>query len=327
MRIEGNPLSWVEDLVNDATGARNPERAGSRSGSPNVVVSGESGIVPPTHRPDQPDPQPFTFGCVGDFLSGAGNALESFLNASRDRVDDAARSIGTGLLSAVVGAFKNVGEAAATAGRGFGKLFSGDPGRGLADLGMAFVKVVQTPVDEFLMLGGRGLSAIQTLIGVEPVGRELTGPERCELKRIFGDSIDFDRVRIKEGPAGLFSASKRAFVHGDTIYIPPDKSPASMDLLIHEMTHVWQHQNGGTDYMSEALWGQSMGDGYLFRKGLLQGKQWSELNPEQQASFIASIWEQGLFQDPNARYLIGTQDFTEEAREAIAQLRRGEGAP
>ncbi|MGA9526056.1 MAG: DUF4157 domain-containing protein, partial [Myxococcaceae bacterium] len=195
------------------------------------------------------------------------------------------------------------------------------------DLGRGLVKVFQTPLDGLLMLGGRAVSATQTLIGIEPPGRELTGPERAELKKIFGDSIDLDRVRIKEGPAGLFSISKRAFVHGDTVYIPPNSAPPSMDLLVHELTHVWQHQNGGIDYMSEALWAQNFGDSYLFRKALLEGKRWSELNPEQQASFIASIRTLGLFDNPNARYMVGNQDFTDVAREAIAELRRGEGAP
>ncbi len=328
MRIERNPLSWVEDLANDVTGTRSSGRSSSANGDTNTVTRAEPpGVVSPSPRSAPPDPLPFLAGLLAGAFSSVGRALGDFVGASRDRVGDAARSIGTGLIATAIGSFRNVGEAVVTAGRGFGKLFSGDLGGGLSDLGMGFVKVFQTPADAFLMLGGRAVSAIQTLVGLEPPGRTLTGPERCELEKIFGDSIDLDRVRIKEGPAGLFSLTKRAFVHGDTVYIPPNSAPPSMDLLVHEMTHVWQHQNGGLDYMSEALWAQHFGDGYLFRKALLEGKRWSELNPEQQASFIATIRAQGLFDDPSARYMVGNEDFTGAAREAIAALRRGEGAP
>ena len=54
------------------------------------------------------------------------------------------------------------------------------------------------------------------------------------------DSIDYSKVRIKEGSAGLFSASGRPFTHGDTIYVPPKWLPLDASTLTPEMAHVWQ---------------------------------------------------------------------------------------
>jgi hypothetical protein len=54
-------------------------------------------------------------------------------------------------------------------------------------------------------MGGKAISAIQTLVGLEPVGRKLTDDEITELRKVYGDTIDYSKVRIKEGDAGLFS--------------------------------------------------------------------------------------------------------------------------
>ncbi|HET6960885.1 MAG TPA: DUF4157 domain-containing protein, partial [Terriglobia bacterium] len=215
-----------------------------------------------------------------------------------------------------------------TIGGAFGKLFKGDFGGFFKDLGSGLLKTfVQTPVDATLVMGGRAISAIQTLIGVEPVGRKLTEDEITELRKVYGESIDYSKVRIKEGDAGLFSVSGRAFTHGDTIYIPKKDLPLTKDLLVHEMGHVWQHQNGGTDYMSEALAGQYVGDGYNFEKGIDEGKSWSELNPEQQAELLQQAYKSGFFNSPGQRFTYNGKDYTDYLNEALRQLRAGQGAP
>ncbi len=150
-------------------------------------------------------------------------------------------------------------------------------------------------------------------------------------ERALGQTQDvYSSVRIKEGNSGLFTAAKqpRAFTHGNTIYIPPDDLPLTDDLLVHEMAHVWQHQNGGTDYMSEALWAQNVGDGYNFKKGIDEGKSWSELNPEQQAQLLQQAQLSGFFNPPpGKRFEFKGTDYTDYLLVALKQVRAGKGAP
>ncbi len=246
------------------------------------------------------------------------------------RVGDAFGRVFTGITSAVVGAARNVGEAVQTFGGGLGDLFSGRFGDGLRKLGSSLVKVLQTPVDAVLMAGGSAVSAVQTLLGIEPPGRKLTAEETALLKSVYGDSFDPSRMRIKEGNAGLFTLPNRPFAHGDTVYVPQDWLPMTESLLVHEAAHVWQHQNGGTDYMSEALWAQNFGEGYDYGRALSEGRPWSALNPEQQASVIERAFDAGMFSqpaNPNARFIHDGQDYTEQVRAMITELRAGRGAP
>jgi hypothetical protein len=247
------------------------------------------------------------------------------------RVGDAGRSLVTGVASTVVGVVRNVGETLGTVGSGLGKLFTGDWKGALRELGSALVKTVQTPVDALLMMGGRALSAVQTLLGVEPPGRELTAAELAAVKQAYGDSIDYSRVRLKTGEVGLFGLSGRAFVHGDTVYVPteslnPDGS-IPPETLVHELGHVWQHQHGGTDYMSEALWGQHFGDGYDWKKGLDEGKAFGQLNPEQQAEFISTAFAAGYFDHPEAGFHYNGVDYTAALQAALQDIKAGRGAP
>jgi hypothetical protein len=268
---------------------------------------------------------------VGNAVSGAAKAVGSAVKEVAVRVGDGVRSLATGVASTVVGAVRNVGEGIGTFFGGIGKIFKGDFLDGLKQMGSGLVKTfLQTPADAVLMMGGRALSAIQTLIGVEPPGRKLTGDEIATLRKVYGDSIDYSQLRIKEGNSGLFSTTGRAFTHGNTIYIPKENLPLTEDLLVHESAHVWQHQNGGTDYMSEALWAQYFGDGYEFEKGLDEGKSWSQLNPEQQAEFLQTAYRSGFFDstDPNRRFIAPNgKDYTAQLNEALRQVRAGQGAP
>ncbi|MBZ4423292.1 hypothetical protein [Myxococcus sp. RHSTA-1-4] len=266
---------------------------------------------------------------VGNAISGAAKAVGNVVKEVGARVGDGIRGLVTGAVNTVVGAVRNVGEGIGTFFGGVGKLFTGKFGEGLKQMGMGLVKTfVQTPVDALLMMGGRALSAVQTLIGVEPPARKLTGPEIAALRDVYGDSIDYSSIRIKEGNSGLFSLSGRAFTHGNTLYIPPEDLPLTTNLLVHETAHVWQHQNGGTDYMSEALWAQNFGDGYEFEKGIQEGKSWSELNPEQQAELLQRAHASGFF-DPNTggTFVYNGTDYTAYLNTALAELRAGKGAP
>lgn len=187
----------------------------------------------------------------------------------------------------------------------------------------------QTVEDAVVVLGGRAVSAVQTVTYLEAPGEPVAAELKREMRRIFGESVDLDSVRIKRRFAGVFSANGRPFAHGNVIYTKGERVDA--ELLAHELVHVWQHQNGGPDYMAKALGAQAHGDAYEWQKGVSQGKRWRDLDPEQQAQLIADAWKGNYFtsgdDEQNARFVHGGVDYTDSIRAALAELRAGRGAP
>ena len=100
-----------------------------------------------------------------------------------------------------------------------------------------------------------------------------------------------------------------------------------METLVHEMGHVWQHQTGGTDYMSEALWAQKFGDAYKWKKGLDEGKTFAQLDPEQKAELISTAYKAGYFDHPSQGFHVDGTDYTAQLEAALADIKAGRGAP
>jgi hypothetical protein len=67
-----------------------------------------------------------------------------------------------------------------------------------------------------------------------------------------------------------------------------------MHVLVSEVTHVWQFQNGGTDYMSESLASQAFGNGYRWARDGVD-TPWTALEPEQQDAFLSYAELSGAF--------------------------------
>lgn len=83
-----------------------------------------------------------------------------------------------------------------------------------------------------------------------PIKRHLTAGEICMAQSVFGDSINYRRVRIRSGRLFGFFHKKdfakatlsQIFMHN--LYQEDfSKAPAHLQsLFIHEMAHVWQYQ-------------------------------------------------------------------------------------
>ena len=248
------------------------------------------------------------------------------------RLEDAGRGVATGLLGAGRGLLGGLREAGLHFGRGMQQLAEGRPLAALGSVGRSLLQLAQGPVDAGLLVGGRLLGALQTLVGLEPPGRRLRADEVALAQGIFGSGLDLYAVRIKEGPAGLFSVSRRAFTLGNTVYVPPGSVPIAPGLLVHELTHVWQYQHGWPDYLSEALWAQYAGDGYDWRKGLAEGKRWEALNPEQQAelleqAFLAGVLPPRLPPTPQQLAQGWTAERLAYLHQVLQGLPHGHGAP
>lgn len=141
-----------------------------------------------------------------------------------------------------------------------------------------------------------------------PPARKLTEQEVGLMRTVFGAGLNYGPVRlVRMAPVIASVNGKRAFVLGNDINLPPGTYEAALagrrnDLVVHEMTHVWQFQRRGWGYMAEALWAQSFGGGYEYVKELRAGRAWRQLNLEQQAQLIQDSYQGGYFDQPGALF-------------------------
>jgi hypothetical protein len=185
------------------------------------------------------------------------------------------------------------------------------------------------PIGATILIGVSVVSGVQRIFNLQAEPRRLTTDERNVLTPIFRDSIDYDEVQIVEGNLGILdgkrwkavagTARSAPYTIGYTIYVPSqwlDKATnrIPLDTLVHEVTHVWQYENGGPDYAPEAVYAQATGNtgaysttpGYDFDNALAAGKRWAELGPEQQAAFIEYAYSY-----PPATAVPGASDRTD----------------
>lgn len=158
--------------------------------------------------------------------------------------------------------------------------------------------------------------AVDPLVKRAQPGRPLTDNEITMLKDIYGDSVDYDSVRICHGrltdKITRLMAASGITVLGNIILIRENsysddftvKGPAG--LLVHEMAHIWQLQNGGlslTEGVSNTIkracsklgiidMGKSIGSIYNYK--LEAGKDLLDFGMEQQASIIQDYYNQAV---------------------------------
>jgi hypothetical protein len=225
---------------------------------------------------------------VRDFVNETRDNLVRYLAGFDDRIKAAAKGWVDDLVANAKAYGADLMRSMESIAKGFDKLSRGDLS-GLHDItsGMLGAGALDH-LHALARLTMDTISAVQTAVGLEPIGRSLRDDEVAALRQVFGDSIDYSQVTIKEGSAGIF-AGDRPITMGNTIYMKDDRS---FETLVHEMAHVWQFQNGGNDYMLEAGWAQfsnwAQGNAtrvaYDWTRDIDKG--WAALNPEQQAHLI-----------------------------------------
>ena len=132
---------------------------------------------------------------------------------------------------------------------------------------------------------------------VKPKWRPLTANEIRMAQTVFADAIDYAKVKIYRGipflPPLKLAVSPNGHIYFPKHDCPPDFTLAGayyMVWLIHELTHVWQHQNGYRTWLGGAC--LALRGGYLKRRAYRYGTPdkiscFSRLNMEQQADFLA----------------------------------------
>jgi hypothetical protein len=117
--------------------------------------------------------------------------------------------------------------------------------------------------------------------------RRLTPAERALAAEIFGAGLDVGRVRILAIPVW-----PRAFVAGSSLIVWPARlAPADFGdaplylqaILVHELTHVWQAQNGVNLLLAKLKAGDSAA---AYAYDLTAGTDFARLNIEQQATVV-----------------------------------------
>ena len=140
--------------------------------------------------------------------------------------------------------------------------------------------------------------------------RPLTENEIAEAKKVFGDRIDYSKVRVFKGRYLVFQGLKTAMAPDGNIYWQEDcgdlttcggengKYPREQERLrntfIHEMTHVFQVQNG-IDVLGKGLFLQvrkalSLGGFNPYDYGNDASRNFSSYNIEQQGDIVKHVY-------------------------------------
>jgi hypothetical protein len=127
--------------------------------------------------------------------------------------------------------------------------------------------------------------------------RSLTQMERNEALSVFGDSINYSKVLIDEYSliAWLGSKINRCLGMGVTTFHTINFNPkiraaagnSDMKWLIHELTHIAQMEQAGSQYLVEAFHAQAT-EGYGYTPG--EKPHLRDYNREQQASIVADYY-------------------------------------
>jgi len=121
--------------------------------------------------------------------------------------------------------------------------------------------------------------------------RSLTSGEVALARSIFGDAIDYSKVRLFRGKWWPFQPRGTAMAPTGDIWFHPNGGGWSEDFtseplssqafFIHELTHVWQAQKGGRFYL------MAMRHPFCrYHYRLVLGKPFTGYGIEQQAEIV-----------------------------------------
>ena len=152
-----------------------------------------------------------------------------------------------------------------------------------------------------------------SVVNVKTKGRDrgLTAGEVDMARQVFGDSIDYSKVKLHDHEYWLtlgFQKSNVSVTPNGQIYFGKDnyKDDYSAEVLawqhhfIHEMTHVWQYQLGYPVLLTRAF-RPKMSYSYM----PMDGKKLNDYNMEQQGDILADYFVASCKEKPFATTLYG----------------------
>lgn len=124
--------------------------------------------------------------------------------------------------------------------------------------------------------------------------RSLNAFELVMAKEIFGDTINYARVRIDETAE---IACKNSHLKYVSFYTINSWGRMSDDIFIHEMVHVWQYQKFGAVYIPKALkvhltegMGYNYGGLSALQHSMKNNGKFLDFNFEQQGDIVADYF-------------------------------------
>lgn len=134
--------------------------------------------------------------------------------------------------------------------------------------------------------------------------RLMTDSERAVARSVFGYTIPYDYIHLSSG----LGVGGRPFTIPDPLrwghYMIYIGSQVTWEVLIHELTHVWQGHSSelAWGYTLDSLFNQMVCGNSAYKYKL--GNEWREYNVEQQASIVEDWYKRGRStQDAAFRYI------------------------
>lgn len=128
---------------------------------------------------------------------------------------------------------------------------------------------------------------------IRPERRALTAPETALVARVFGGQVDASLVSVRSAKFWMFQPWWVTMAPDGHIWCHPngfnwcaDYAGESLGLqahFVHEMTHVWQHQQGRNLLLSRPPFAR-------YRYELVPGKPFAAYGIEQQACIVADAY-------------------------------------
>lgn len=115
--------------------------------------------------------------------------------------------------------------------------------------------------------------------------RDLTVTEKMLLRRVFKESIDYDKIQIATTNIGV---NGRPYTFANTIRVPP-QTDFNTRTLVHETAHVWQYQTKGSGYISDSAWHQLV-DKSAYCVTLVPKQSLNSYTAEQQAVIVEAYY-------------------------------------
>lgn len=128
---------------------------------------------------------------------------------------------------------------------------------------------------------------------LKPNTRSLKDWEIALARSVFGNSINYRRVRVDTG--AVLGPLQRQVCYV-SFYTVNSWGHMNNSLLLHELTHVWQYQRMGIVYMPRAIRAMFSEQGYNYGgvdrlyEMKQQGSKLTDFNLEQQADIIADYY-------------------------------------
>ncbi|HYV50116.1 MAG TPA: hypothetical protein VFA20_34910 [Myxococcaceae bacterium] len=200
-----------------------------------------------------------------------------------------------------------------------------DQSTGLKALPPGWNNKAASALDAGLAFNGTGVPA-----------RPLKANEVAELKKIFGNSLDYTKIDLAIGTNNMMTKDDRPVAvpmsNGRTTINYPRggrfADPPPTWSLVHESLHAWQRQHGAARYAPDSVHDQlSKGTHEAYNWQRATGKPWEKWGPEQQAQFIEEAYQAGAFNTPDLKFVHEGTDYTRLLNEVVREIRAGRGAP